>query len=293
MTNLIDNAAGLDGVTSWSASAGATRAIDWSDLGGPGRAAIVASKALSIGQTVALWSDVAAVTSGEALDVAAGVANSDGGAIVLQVEIVDGGGARIGLVNIPTSAPAYAGGPRRGLAETYRAARTRFASPATGFARLLATSTAAGAGTHRLALLKPLLARPVGRWPARFDPGEHVNIDLQLPAWPSILPAFRRDLQGRPYPSLAAFAGDAGIPANASINGGDDATLTGRMSLNPIEADALDQFYRQTRTGVFYIVRPDTDQLCMAEWLAEGAPALAGYSGINVVMEVGLHIWIA
>lgn len=293
MSNLIDNAGGIDGVTSWSASAGATLTIDDAVLGAPGRNAIVAARALAVGGTVALWSDVAAVTAGERLNVDGGIGNSEAGAPRLQLEILDAGASRISIVDVPTAAASYPGGPSRGIMGTYRSAQTQILAAATGFARLVATSTAVVGGAHKLALVKPLLARPVGRYSARFDPGDHVNLDLKLPIWPALLPAFRRDLQAKPYPSLVAFAGDAGVPANASVNGGDDATMMGRMSLNPVEADALDQFYRQTRTGVFFIVRPDTDQLCMAEWLAEGAPAPVGFSGVNVVMEVGLHLWIS
>jgi hypothetical protein len=293
MANQVQNAGGLDGVTGWSATSGAAKSIDEAVLGGPGRAVIKAAKALTAGQGLALWSEGFAVTAGQVIEAAGAIGNSEGGLPGLALEIVDGGGAVLSSTPLPVSAPDSAGGPRRGLAATFAQAYGRVTAPASGTARLRATSTATIGATHQLALLRPFLDRPGSARRSAWDPGPHLNPDLQLPTWPASLPGLRRNLQVAPYANRVAFAGEAGIPSTDKLYGGSlQVAVTAQLGLDPEQADVLDQFFLAS-TGPFFFLRPDTDQLCYAQWLAEGAPRPAGYSGVNPLVEVGLHLWIA
>lgn len=293
MGNQIQNAGGLDGVTGWSATSGATRSIDEAVLGGPGRAAIIAAKALTSGQGLALWSEGFAVSSGQLIEAYGAVANSEAGLPGLALEIVDGGGAVLSSTALPVTPAQKAGGPRRGLASTYAQAYGRVTAAASGTARLKASSTATISATHQLALLRPFLARPASAQRSAWDPGPHLNPDLQMKTWPASLPGIRRNLQIAPYADRVSFGGEVGIPTTGKLYGGAlQVAMTAQLSLDPEQADTLDRFYEDS-TGPFFLIRPDTDQLCYAEWLADGAPRPTGYSGVNLVREVGLHLWVA
>jgi hypothetical protein len=135
---------------------------------------------------------------------------------------------------------------------------------------------------------RPYIGRP-GLAPVRWDPGVHANPDLQLPVWPADLPGFRGQLTIDPYADLKPFAGDVGIPVNSRTYSGLQHQVRGQMRLTQEQDDTLARFY-DAGAPEFYFVRPDTDELCIAQWLADGAPRLVETRGQFVFREVGLHI---
>lgn len=287
MGNLIRNGGLLDGVTDWTASAGATRAVDETSVGAEGRLVLAVTRGVS--SSVSATSSTATVTAGEPIEVMGLVGNSVLGSPQVSLEVVNGGGAVIGSVAIGYRRQGQ-GAPRRGLPLSFHEAYGVVAAPATGNARFVATSTGA-AGAHVLYVLKPYVGRPLG-YPARWDPGAHTNLDMNLPVWPSTLPHFRGDPALDPYPDFKEFAGDAGLPTTTPTYAGLHHRFRGQMRLTQEQADALDQFYA-SRAGEFYMVRPDNDTLCVAEWLADGAPRPVGSRGQFVFVEVGLHLRVA
>lgn len=288
MGNGIKNAGLLDGVTDWSATAGAVRTVDDEVIGGPGRNVLTVTKTLTTGQSISAWSTGLAVTAGQVLEVFALSGNSEAGLTDLTLQVLDGGGTVIGSTPIALRRRG-AGVPRRGLSVSFNDHFGKVAAPATGTARLLATSVAAANAPHQLYLTKPYLA-PARAGLARWDPGAHSNPDLDLPIWPADLPPFR-SVSPEPYANRKSFAGDVGIPGNTKLYGGPlHHAMRGQMRLTLETADVLDAFF-ESDAEPFYIVRPDTEQLCMAEWLDTGAPKPAEQRGRFTFVEVGLHIW--
>lgn len=290
MGNLIRNAGLVDGVTDWSASAGAVRGVDETVIGAEGRAVLTVSKALTVGQQVSATSSTAAVVAGEPIEVAALVGNSESGSPTVALQVLDGGGAVIGSTPVNYRRQGR-GAPRRGLPLSFHDAYGVVAAPATGSARLAVVSTAGVASAHVLYVLKPYVGRPLG-YPARWDPGQHTNPDMNLAIWPATLPRFRGDPAVEAFPDFKEFAGDAGLPGLTPTYAGLHYKYRGQMRLTQEQADVLDVFYA-SRPGQFFIVRPDNDTLCIAEWLADGAPKLAGTRGQFVFVEVGLHLRVA
>ena len=289
MGNGIKNAGLLDGVTDWSATAGAVRTVDDATIGAPGRNVLVVTKTLTTGQAISAWSTGLAVTAGQIIEIFALAGNSEAGLTGLTLQVLDGGGAVIGSTAIAQRRRA-SGAPRRGLSIAFNDHFGKVAAPATCTARLLATSTATANASHQLCLTKPYLGL-AGAGLARWDPGAHTNPDLDLPIWPAALPPFR-SVSPEPYANRKPFAGDAGIPSSAKLYAGPlHHALRGQMRLTLETADVLAAFF-ESDAEPFYIVRPDTEQLCMAEWLDSGAPKPGEQRGRFTFVDVGLHIWV-
>jgi hypothetical protein len=268
MGNALSNAGGLDGLTGYAPASGALT-VDETTFGAPGRAVFV-------GPGGVICPGVA-VTAGELLEVFAHVADSAGAAPALVVEI----GASVQAVPLVKTALYL---PSRGLPLSFNWYYARIAAAATGNAVLTATSP------NDTLLLKPYLAAaPSTARPTVWDPGSHVNPDLQLPTWPSLLPPFRPDALPTPTTNASAFAADTNISITRDLYTQLQYDFKGQMRLNPQQYDALEQFYQANRQ-TFFVVEPLNDRLCIASWLFDGAPKPSANSGIWTIVEVGLHL---
>lgn len=291
MGNQLKNAGLLDGSAGWTGLSGAVLSVDEAVVGGPGRAVLVATRNVAVGQTVEAASSGLAVTAGQVVEAFASVGGSGPGAVALKLEILSAGGARLAITDVPLQR-ASVGTPRRGLAASFSRFWGLAPASATGTARLVGVYTSTVAAPQQAYLMKPYLAAPGSRVPGVWDPGSHDNPDLQLPVWPSGLPPMLEESSIEPFANRRAFAGDVGLPISERTYRGMHYALRARLRLTPEEADTLDQFY-ETTPGPFFFLRPDTDQLCMAEWLADGAPKPVDLSGVKFVRDVGLHVWAA
>ena len=291
MSNALTNAGFLDGATGWSGSGGALT-VDESNRGAPGRAVLVSSGNGAAGAVVGISSDSVAVQAPGQVFEAYGRYAATQGAWLLELEWRQAN-AVLNRSPLPlTTAPA--GVAIRGLPTSYARGYARLAAPAgADNVRLLAVTTLAGGGAFSVALLKPYLApTPTSPSPTRWDPGIHVNPDLQLPIWPTTLPPFRADSAPTPIANAKAFSTDSGIPIREDLYSGLHQEFRGQMRLDAGGFDTVSQFYDQARDE-FYVVRPDTDELCIAEWLADGAPKPASIAGPWIITEVGLHMRVA
>ena len=290
MSNRLLNAGGLDGVSGWNAVGGSTIAVDASVLGAPGRAALSAAHTPT--DLVGLQSGRMDATAASTWEVYAGVA-APTAAPQLSVQWINEGANTVVRTDVVPRVCAGVGVSRRGLASTFDRFYGRLTRPA-GADRfsLVADAPDTGGGVV-LGLLKPFMApAPADPRPTLWDPGAHNNPDLQLPAWPSELPPFQADALAQPIANAKAWAGDAGIPVREDLYRSLHFEYRPRMRLDIAGQDALDQFFAAQRDS-FWVVRPDTDQLCVAEWLADGAPKPVSNSGPWTMVEVGLHLEIA
>ena len=185
---------------------------------------------------------------------------------------------------------AGAGPASRGLGDTFAFAYGRVAAPdGSSYARLVIESSS-GAGAYTVSALKPYLG-PV-QFPnkrARWDPGIHSNADLQLPVWPPSLGDFLAEALPTPITNATSFSTDVGIPVRRDLYAALQYEFKPHLRCLPADVDALNQFYDDNR-ATFFVVRQDTDQLCIAEWLADGAPTAKERRGGFVLYECGLHL---
>lgn len=296
MRNRISNASGLDGVTSWTALAGAI-SVDDTVRGASGRIAISASGAgAAIGDTVGLKSAAAAVTPGETI-LAAAFASSDNGAAQVTATFLTAGGATVGAPVVvgqsrsATTTPLHTRGLKATFAQFFSGALVVPGTAATAVLTAKATATAAGA--WRVDLLKPFLGSPqtngqLGIW----DPGPHANPDLQLPAWPADLRPFHAGAPPTPIANAKAWRGDAGAQVREDVAGSLYYEFRGRLRATPFELDLLTQFYFIARSQ-FWLVNPFTDELCIAEWMEDGAPKITEDRGPSMIVEVGLQLMVS
>ncbi|MET3665899.1 hypothetical protein [Caulobacter sp. 1776] len=273
--NLLKNAGLLDLTNDWVSGGGALQ-VDESTVGAPGRVVMVAG-----GAGVATSS--VNVSVGDELEVLA-LVGADVNRPRVEFVILNGGGATISATVVPFRRLG-SGACRRGLTASFSEAYARITVAAAGAARLSIAPN--GGGMSHIYAFRPYIGRP-GLAVMRWDPGTHSNPDLNLPVWPADLPGFRGQPAVEPFANLKAFAGDAGLPANGSLYSGLHHQVKGQMRLSAEQDDILDQFYAR-RPPAFYFVRPDTGDLCIAEWLADGAPRLVETRGQYVFREVGLH----
>lgn len=290
MGNALKNAGLLDGITGWSPFPGGVLAVDESVLGAPGRAVLAVTGAGAAGSPGGAYSDlVAAAASVEAY--AGFVATQPDWRVDVQFVAADGN-TQVAVLPVPIVRNPI-GNAARGLPATFARAYARLAAPA-GAAkmRLRAYSMLSGGG-YAATLLKPYLApAPADPRPTLWDPGSHNNPDLQLPAWPSALPPFQADAMAQPIANAKAWTGDQGIPVREDLYRALHFEYRPRMRLDIGGQDTLEQFFERQRDP-FYVVRPDTDQLCVADWLADGAPKPVSINGPWTMVEVGLHLEVA
>ena len=183
------------------------------------------------------------------------------------------------------------GDPRLGLAKSYNFSHARINSPVNGYARIRLLGTP-NAANPRLLLMKPYLERVLAKTKYRcWDPGKHVNPDLQIPHWPSELPHLRADQFSAPIiPSRVGFSGDKGVSVTKKLTRSPWYNVSGQLRGDQETHAILDRFFR-TAPEPFWFVRPDTLQLCRATWMAEGEPSMSGL-GPDKTIQFGLQLSI-
>lgn len=291
MSQALANAAFLEGSTGWT---GGSPTMDETIIGALGRRVLTRSATVSAGNALDLTS--ASLTAG----VAAGVAVTGMGMVAvegpmrhpeLQVQFLTSGDAVIETASLPVQ-ETQIGAPSRGVTGFARFFADLICPATTAKVRLKATATALGSGTGKIHLLKPYLA--IARdttVPARWAPGSHANADLQRPDWPQRLPPFLADgYSCEPLPVRDGFRGDNMIPGGRQFGLPGRFTLSGRMSLTAAQADLLEAFHlaqcvMDAKDQGFWIVRPDTDQLCRASFAEDGEPRLERQN------RPGLAVW--
>ncbi len=254
MPNQIVNASGLDGVAGFTGGAGL--AADSDVVGAPSRTVITAAGSV--------------MTTAVALAGAAGVyAFGHHSAGPLLVRFATPGG------DVDVAVPAMkatAGAPARGIASTFSFSRGWVTAPA-------------GATTWRLriATTAAALFRPFGSGqasaafrPCRWAPGPHLNPDLAVATWPERLPNPDPDsLELEPIPLRKAFTGDDGVPTTRRTSNRSRRFCRFGLTLDAAGRDALESFWR-ANVEEFFFVRPDTGDLCFAEWAEDGDPTDSG-----------------
>jgi hypothetical protein len=280
MGNRIVNASGLDGVTGYQ-SIGLVApprviSIDDSNLGAEGRLAIVSSGAALAGAPAlsGIRTDEVAVVAGETLDAFTHFRTVGGtpSVWIQWIDIAHDATTSSPLEITPPRSPPF--GALRGRPGGFSFAALRTVVPVgAAFARLTVACVLPQVGDAAAAILvKPFLGPPTLRGRrAAWTPGPHLNPDLALPAWPDILPPAEADsFNYEPVPTRRAFAGETGVPINrpTGANGWGYASFT--MVLNAEQFDALGALSRTG--GEFWYVRPDTAELCVAEFAEDGDP---------------------
>ena len=122
------------------------------------------------------------------------------------------------------------GNPRLGLAKSYNFSHARITSPINGYVRLYLHCNNTGPNPKSL-LMKPYLERVLPKTKYRcWDPGIHVNPDLQIPHWPSELPHLRADQFSAPIiPSRVGFSGDKGVSVTKKLTRSPWYNVTGQL----------------------------------------------------------------
>ena len=264
------NASGLDGASGWAALSGAM-SVDESSRGGPGRAVLIASRTATTGQTVGLRSSSVAVVAGAQVEVA-GLYGANGSS---ELALAIYSGATLLSRTVVTRRRAAIGDSRLGVPERLNAAYDMVTASHTGDAKLEVLATAGGAGSLQAWLSKPYLdatwaSRPTYVW----DPGLHANADLAgLRVWPPSLPPVLLDgYNADPTPLRSGWAADNGRELTQRQTGMAATKMYGRLALS-LEGLTVLQTFCEASDAAFLFVRPDTQQLCLAQWLADGAPS--------------------
>ena len=266
MGNLLANASFLDGDTNWAAVSGGL-AFDEVTLGAPGRRVLTGS-----GGAYSAEVPVSGIV--EAFIWISGT----GG----DARLAWSGGASTPLVlSRPATTPSKRGVP---TSFDYFYVRTDAQS---GSVRIV------GEGSGSRAILKPYIG-PAAPWPGRrvWDPGSHSNPDLQLPIWPSSLRPVQASSNPQPVANARAFSTDSNIPIREDLYTGLHYQFKGEVRVTPDELDDLELLYETARDG-FFFVDPFSDRLCIAEWLADGAPTFSSDQGLTAIYSFGLHLTVA
>lgn len=287
--NQLKNAGFQDGISDWSTPGGWTKSIDDSVYGFDGRAVFKAVKNVSIGEDgyiVAGTGNTPAVQAGQTVEVF-GHAYYNRGDLTPYVRFNGTNDVAVPLVTRGD------GNPRFGLARSFDFYHGRITAPVTGnmeltFRRVQAVS----AGPAVLLLMKPYLeVLPSQKTKYRcWDPGSSVNPDLDLPHWPSDLPHLRADsFSAEPVPLRRGFSTDSGVEITKKVLNAPWYRAQGSIRINQETHAILDNFFRTTKE--FWFVRPDTLQLCIATWLADGDPVYSGL-GSDKMASFGLQIHV-
>lgn len=276
----------LDGVSGWSAASGSL-SIDESTFGAPGRLVLVVSQT-SDGQPVGVNSDAMTLAAGQSFFIRLGIGSTSGEPA--QVTLEASGQTPI---QIPRRRAAVRP-PGRALADGMDWHVAQGAVPAAGNWSLKVKGAGPTTGPRKLALFQPQVteARADGL-PPPFDPGPHATTDLNLPSWPVVLRPFLGDSSPTPMPSRSTFQTADGFNRSRRLFVDPPVNFRGLLRCDAAEADALEAFHRDLGTGAFYLVRPDTGQLCVATWMADGAPRPTDFRGPTTIYEVGLQLTLA
>lgn len=300
MTNRLTNAGFLDLAQGWTSTSALALTVDETTRGAPGRQVLrgVGSVSSDGFQTIqpATGSRPAAA-AGEMVEAQAFIAAHVAGVPVApnpRLVFRNSGGSQISAVDMAVR-PALLGihgEGLRGLSDTFRRAYLRTAAPAgTATATIEARVSATTGQTVDLALLKPLVeAAPAGRSePLLWGPGDHVEEDLQLPAWPSLLKPFQARSGSEPKPGRAEFESMADRPVSRRTSIDPARRFEGVLRCDAIQRAILEEFAR-TVPGDFWLVEPDSERLCVASFAADGAPKMVEDRGPTVLMSVGLWL---
>ncbi|WGM45233.1 hypothetical protein KOAAANKH_00094 [Brevundimonas sp. NIBR10] len=299
MANRLRNAGFLELTSGYESNLALS--LDASVRGAPGRAGLVAAGSVSSGGTVLTRNAVGnrpTITVGQTAEVSLLLAASVDGVPVTpfaEVVWVNAGEGDISTTPLTVSPVEYSaeGVGVRGLRQTFFRAWGRVVAPATTAKLMLqARMVAPSAGAAALTYLKPLIVTPTGAaHPHPWDPGTHTDTNLNLPAWPPLRP-FRNPPQVTPIANRTGFQSASGINKTRLLYREPPVDLRGSVRCTPPELDVLDQFYRAGHDR-FWIVRPDTDELCVATWLPDGAPKPSAHLGLTTIMDVGLQLTVA
>lgn len=285
--NDLSNASGLDGTTGWATTAGSV-SVDETTLGGPGRGVLQAGAfGLSVGATLVLSSTGVAVVAGAMVEIAG--LYSGNASTELALAIYSGSTLLSRTVIAPVRTSTQT--PRLGVPSRMAFAYGLLAAPATGTAKLEVKTTSAGGATN-VYLSKPYLD---AAWDDRrgyvWDPGVTANADLtSLRRWPSTLPPVL--LEGYSTKATAirqGWSSDSDIEATTRMAGSSRCKLQGQMRLTLENyADLVD--FCEASDDQFLFVRPDTQQLCLAQWLKDGQPDGAPIGTGDFMVTVGLQL---
>lgn len=252
MANELLNATFLDGVTSWT---GAASAVAQAGVGARGRLVLTSN-----GQILS----AARPLNGRAGVWVAGTFTGTG----LGVRFLTAGGATVQNLEVPMRRVAD-GPPSRGRPAGFNFAKGYVSAPGTATQFALYVT---GATTR---LTKPY-ASADGLEPCVWQAGPHSNLDLNYPSWPAHLPPIMDEgLQFDPIPTRKGFSGDAGVEATRRITRTRRYNMTGQIGLTTGERDDLMDFF-DANPGKFWFTRPDTRELCLAQWLSDGEPVDGG-----------------
>lgn len=287
MGNLIRNAGFLDGSTNWTALTSNAIAVDETVYGAPGRAVLKATTSTNAAE-LGVTSDAVALVAGQQFYARVQTGSITGEPVAVRLERV----GQSPQIIVPRSRLA-ARAPSRGLSEGMDLHVSMGTVPASGDWRLRVTGTGPRTGNRSICIHKPMIgaARSDGL-PPPFDPGAHANADLNLPAWPAELRPFLADSMLKPLQNRSSFQTASGIARTRRLFAEAPVDLRGSLRCTEAEAEALEAFLRAGHSE-FWVVRPDTDQLCVACWLSDGSPAPADHRGATVIMEVGLQLTVA
>ena len=300
MSNGLPNAGFLELTAGWSKSEVLGLAVDESQRGSPGRAALVASGTTSAaGQTVKVWVDASrrpAITSGMVEVSGCVAAFINGVSVTPQVRVVyrNSIGNQVAVGNVPVRPPVLRqhGEARDGLGDTYWTFWARLAVPAgTATIDVEAVVVTTTPGAVVIALLKPMLDRvdPARVMPLPWDPGVHADTSLQLGIWPQVLRPFREGSRSEPQPDRVEFQGSSGRPASRKTSLDPVRRFQGSLRCDVVQRSALEEFWREG-PGDFWFVEPDTERLCVASRASDGAPRSSGVHGALTQMDVALWL---
>lgn len=290
--NQLTNAGFVEGATGWGPSGGSVISVDETIRGFDGRFVLKATKVLADAEFmyVASGPDYAIpVIAGQTLEVFGHHAFTRGASSLFAVfvEVIDG----VESTQIPIPVQNTGDGdPRLGLSKSMNFSHARIIAPLTGFVRLFAYGTASSAGASELFLMKPYIEVVSPKTKYRcWDPGSHINPDLNIPHWPSELPHIRADSFSVPIiPTRRPYAGDNGVTITKKLVSTPWYKVQATIKTDQETHAILDQFFRLS-TEPFWFVRPDTLQLCQATWLSDGEPSQSGL-GADKFTEFGLQI---
>jgi len=287
--NDLTNASFLDGTGGWSAVGGALSVNENGVRGGKGRAVLVSTRTATVGQTAGARSDGVAVTSGQAIEVAA-LYGSTSAAVEVALAIYSGV-TLLSRTVIPRQRLA-AGACRQGAPETLNFAYALMSAAATGDAKIEVVATAAGSEVIEAWLSKPYVdvayeTRPHYVW----DPGGFDNVDLAgFRVWPAAFPPVLLDgYNATPTPIRDAFSGDAQREESRRLAGMPATRMYGRFKLTRAQLADLQDFHRDSDEP-FLFVRPDTAELCKATWLKDGDPTSEANGLGEFYVTIGLQL---
>lgn len=288
--NEIMNAGFAEGILFWSGSrlSGPLK-VDEKQLGFEGRAVLVASSAQETFSMFPEAGKAVPVAMGQVLEAFAhhGGINTTT-SLVVQFATNNTFTAELQELTVPVASKGD-GRPRFGLAKSLNFSHKRIISPINGFARLKVNAAQATAGAQAV-LMKPYLERVLPSTKYRcWDPGQHVNPDLDIPIWPADIPHLRAEsFSAQIIPTRASFSGDKGVAVTKKFTRTPWYNVTGQVRGDQETHAILDSFFR-TAPEPFWFVRPDTLQLCQATWMADGEPSMTGLGGDKTI-QFGLQL---